>query len=121
MRCFGRLEEVEGNERLTAVTLGSQKAEGEQATALRGMRWQGRWALISQDNAAIFATRKLALIPFDTGFLDIPLEYRPSRVVAVHADREEVFSDWTFVEGRLHIETPPDRPALLGFLIINNP
>jgi hypothetical protein len=105
---------------LTAVALGSQKPEAEQAMALRGMRWQGRWALISQDNADIFATRKLALIPFDTGFLDIPLEFRPSRVVAVHADREEVITDWTFVEGRLHIETSPDRAALLGFLIINN-
>jgi hypothetical protein len=105
---------------LTAVVLGEQKPEGEQAMALRGMRWQGRWALISQDNEAIFASRKLALIPFDTGFLDIPLEFPPSSVVAVRADGEEVISDWTFVEGRLHIETSPHRGALLGFLIIRN-
>jgi hypothetical protein len=120
VRCFGRIEAIEGSDRLTAVVLGEQKPEGEQAMALRGMRWQGRWALISQDNEAIFASRKLALIPFDTGFLDIPLEFPPSSVVAVRADGEEVISDWTFVEGRLHIETSPHRGALLGFLIIRN-
>jgi hypothetical protein len=120
MRCFGRIEQTGGRDHLTAVTLRAQKPEGDEATALRGMRWEGRWALISQDDASIFAARKLACIPFDAGFLEVPLEFRPARVVVVHADREEAISDWTFVDGRLRLEVPADRNELLGFLVIRD-
>ncbi len=105
---------------MTAIALRAQKPEGEEATPLRGMRWQGRWALISQDNDSIFASRKLACIPFDTGFLEVPLEFRPARVVAVRANREEPVNDWTFVDGRLHIEASQDLAGLLGFLVIRD-
>jgi hypothetical protein len=120
MRCFGRTERIGGSDQLTALVLRVLKPKGSEATPLRGMRWRGRWALISQDNASIFATRMLACVPFDTGSLDMPLEFRPARVVAVRADREEAMNDWTFVDGKLHIEASPDRAGLLGFLVIRD-
>jgi hypothetical protein len=120
MRSFGRIERVGGSDQLTALALRELKPEANEAAPLRGMHWQGRWALISQDNASIFASRRLACIPFDTGSLDITLDARPSRVVAVRADDEKEVNDWTFVDGRLHIEASSDRPGLLGFLVIRD-
>jgi hypothetical protein len=120
MRSFGRIERIGGSDQLTALALRELKPEANEAAPLRGMHWQGRWALISQDNAGIFASRKLACIPFDTGSLDITLDARPSRVVAVRADDEKEMNDWTFVDGRLHIGTPSDHPGLLGFLVIRD-
>jgi hypothetical protein len=114
------MERIGGSDQLTALALRELKPEADDAAALRGMHWQGRWALISQDNASIFATRKLACIPFDTGSLDIMLDARPSRVVAVRADDQEEMNDWTFVDGRLHIDASSDHPGLLGFLVIRD-
>ncbi len=118
MRCFGRIERIAGSDQLTAVALREQKPDGDQASALRGMRWQGRWALISQDERSIFTSRKLACIPFDDGFLEIPLESRPDRVVAVHSGSEETISGWTFEAGKLHITASADHSGLLGYLVI---
>jgi hypothetical protein len=118
MRCFGRLEHSAGVGRLTAVALRPQKPEGLEAKPLRGMRWEGRWAVISQDDEAIFASRKLACIPFDTGFLEIPLESRPERVLAVRAGREEAVDNWSFVNGKLRLGVPSGSDSLLGLLVI---
>jgi hypothetical protein len=118
MRCFGRMEHIGKAACLTAVALRPQKPEGLEAKPLRGMRWEGRWAVISQDDEAIFASRKLACIPFDSGFLEIPLESRPERVAAVRFDREEAVSNWSFVNGKLRLEVPLGSDSLLGFLVI---
>jgi hypothetical protein len=117
MRCIGRLEQIGGSDQLTAVALREQKPDSSQSLPLRGMRWQGRWALIAQDQAGIFTSHKLACIPFDHGFLEIPLDSRPARVVAVHPDRDEVINDWTFEEGKLHIDASADHSGILGFLV----
>lgn len=120
MRCFGRTERVGGHDHLTALALRPQKPEDDDVTPLRGMHWEGRWALISQDDASIFATRKLACIPFDAGFLEIQLDFRPTRVIAVRADREEAMDGWTFVNGKLRLEPPANRAGLLGFLVMQD-
>lgn len=118
LRCFGRIERIGGAERLTAVALRSQKPEGAEAKPLRGMRWEGRWALISQDENGIFDSGKLACIPFDTGFLEVPLDSRPERVFAVHAGGEEAVTKWSFIDGKLRLNVPSGSDSLLGFLVI---
>lgn len=118
LRCFGRVERKGAARQLTAVALRSQKPEDADAKPLRGMRWDGRWALISQDDASIFASRRLACIPFDAGFVEVPLESRPERVLAVRDGREEVVKNWSFTDGRLRLEVPQDSGPLLGFLVI---
>jgi hypothetical protein len=121
MRTFGRMERIGGQDQLTALALRAQKPEGEAANPLRGMHWEGRWALISQDDASIFSTRKLACIPFDGSFVEVPLDSRPVRVMAVWPGREEAVSDWTFVDGRLRLEASTvKRDGLLGFLVIRD-
>jgi hypothetical protein len=120
MRTFGRMERIEGEEQLTALALRAQKPEGDAAKPLRGMQWEGRWALISQDNASIFSAGKLACIPFDGGFVEIPLGSRPVRVLAVWPGREEAVNNWTFSNGRLHLEAGTDREGIMGFLVIRD-
>jgi len=85
---------------------------------LRGMRWEGRWALIAQDDDSIFASGKLACIPFEAGFLEVPLDSRPDRVLAVRGGREEAVNDWSFGDGKLRLEVPVGSDSLLGFLVI---
>lgn len=117
-RCFGRVERINGNGRVTAVALRSQKPQGSDAAPLRGMRWEGRWALIAQDDESIFASRKLACIPFDAGVIEVPLESRPTRVLAVRAGDEVEATGWTYADGKLRLAVPPGSESLLGFVVM---
>lgn len=117
-RCFGRVERIGGSERLTAVALRAQMPHGPDAKPLRGMRWEGRWALISQDDGSVFSSRRLACIPFDSGFLEVPLESRPERVLRVRAGGEEAVTNWRFSDGKLRLEVPSGSDSMLGFLVI---
>ena len=103
---------------MTALALRAPMPEGAEAKPLRGMSWAGRWALISQDDESIFAARKLACIPFEAGFLELPLESRPERVIAVRAGVEEPLNGWSFVDGKLRLEVSAGDGSLLGFLVI---
>ncbi|MGE5645808.1 MAG: hypothetical protein ACM336_08450 [Acidobacteriota bacterium] len=98
MRCFGRME----NGALTALALRNEKPDA--AGPLRGMQWEGRWALISQDAASIFDTRRLALVPFDGGSIEVPLAARPRRVLALRDGREEPYEGWSYTGGTLRLE-----------------
>lgn len=118
LRCFGRLEKFADIQQLTALALRSQQPDVEDKRRLHGMSWAGRWALISQDDASIFDSHKLACIPFDSGYVELPLASRPERVLAVGSGGEQVLKDWTFQAGRLHLEVPPGSAPLLGFLVI---
>jgi hypothetical protein len=120
LRCFGRMERIGGTERLTALVLRPEKPEGVAARPLRGMRWEGRWALISQDDSSLFDSSRLACIPLDAGFLELPLDAPPSRVLAVRDGREEDARNWSFVEGKLRLEVPPGSDSLLGFLVLRD-
>jgi hypothetical protein len=84
------------------------------------MHWEGRWALIPQDDAGIFDARRLACIPFDDGSLEIPLDAPPRRVLALRNGREEPDAGWSFSEGRLRLKVPPDHASLGGFLVLRD-
>ena len=118
LRCFGRLERIGGTDRLTALALRQERPDGPEAGQLRGMRWEGRWALIAQDDSDIFSSRKLACIPFGRGFIEVPLDIPPNRVLAVRSGREEVVDTWKFANGKLRLEVPAGNESLLGFLVL---
>jgi hypothetical protein len=99
MKCWGRLER---DSVLTALVL-----RGDADTAineqLHGIRWKGRWALISQDDASVFATSTLALIPMDEGEIAIPYPVRPARISGVGRTGETVYKGWQWANGWLII------------------
>lgn len=96
--CWGRLE----NNQLTALALRESLTPFDKSL-IRNIRWHGRWALIAQDDASIFDAKKLALIPFGEGFLDMPIARRPIKVVAVVNKKEIPFMGWAWKNGRLTI------------------
>lgn len=116
LRCFGRLERAG----LTALALRPEKPDASTAQPLRGMRWEGRWAVISQDGSGIFDSHRLACIPFDGGFLELPFDVPPRRVLALRNGREEPDHTWSFARGKLRLEVPPDRDSPGGFLVLRD-
>lgn len=113
---WGRLEK----NRLTALVLRESSLPFDRST-IRNSQFQGRWAIISQDDQSIFDARKVALIPFDGGFVEMPLGKAPSKVVAVFDSVEKLYKNWTFQNGRLRInaQSVKNNPSLNGFLVFN--
>ena len=119
MRCMGRQERIGGEDKLTAVALREDKSEKTSPyKTLRGMTWQGRWALIAQDDESIFSSRRLACLPVDGTTLQIPLSRRPNRVLVVTRSAEAEWSDWSWKGDRVTLRCENDKEGLLGFIIV---
>ena len=118
MRCFGRLERIQGESRLTALTLREQDKHLVPRDALRGTTWQGNWALIAQDDEDIFQSRRLACIPVDGIFLELPRRSRPRRVIAVKSNSEEPWNDWKWADGKLQLSVEQADAELLGLAVL---
>jgi hypothetical protein len=112
--CWGRLE----NNRLTALALRDNPTPFDRSL-IGNIRWQGRWALISQDEQSILTTKKLALVSFDGGFVEIPLSKKPAKVVVVVNKAEKPDSTWSWTNGILKIngESARTNPLTNGFLV----
>jgi hypothetical protein len=83
------------------------------------MAWQGRWAIISQDEQSIFEAGKVAFIPFDGGFVEMPWTKAPAKVVMVSNKAEKPFTSWQWKDGKLKInaEGSLHDPWLNGFVV----
>ena len=118
-RCFGRLEPIRGEDRLTALALRPEGA-GENEMDVPGLgkvHWRGRWAIIAQDDETLAASHRLACIPFDGGTLRLPRLSAPARVVAVEKG-EHPLTSWSWHEPTLEVRCPPS-PELVGILVID--
>jgi len=118
-RCFGRLEPIRGEDCVTALVL---RPEGIGANAmdvpgLGKIRWQGRWAIIAQDDETLAASHCLACIPFDGGSLRLPRNSAPTRVIAVEKT-EQPLTTWSWHEPTLEVRCPPS-PEIDGILVVN--
>jgi hypothetical protein len=106
LRSWGRLEEKNSSWILTSLVLRMEDKEKIQDGILdkkkileervRKIKWEGRWALISQDDRDIFSSTKLAVIPFDSGMISIPLAKKPVSVSRKNILKTESFTDWTW-------------------------
>ena len=118
MRCFGRIETIDGENRLTALVLREKDKHQLPANTLNRMTWQGCWAIIAQDDEDIFKSRRLACLPVGGTALQIPRPSRPDRVVAVSRSSEAAWPDWTWSGGMLSLHFENSVDQLLGLLII---
>ncbi len=117
-RNWGRLEMFDTGLRLTALALRDPSPDVLASPALRGLQWTGRWILISQDDASIFDSRELAVIPLTPGALQLPRSAATLEVRAVFADQDEP-ARCEYRDGVLHLShlrEAAERP-LLGFLV----
>jgi hypothetical protein len=118
-RCFGRLEPIRGEDRLTALVL-RPDGDGENEMNIPGLgvvHWRGRWAIIAQDDEALSTSHRIACIPFDGGSLRLPRSMAPARVVAVDKS-EQPFAGWSWRDSTVELQCPAS-PELEGILIFN--
>ena len=117
LNCWGRLEKKESSTILTALVLRT-KEKGITDERVGKIKWSGRWALIAQDNSDIFSSHKLALIPFDSGYISIPLAQKPGRIYQVDKDGSDDFKNWEWEQGVLTIRITSDMlENTAGFLL----
>lgn len=117
LKCWGRLENIENVQKLTALALREPYCTLSGFKKVNEIKWTGRWAILAQDNNDIFCSTKLAIIPFDKGTLEIPLDYRPSKVVVIINDKEVIIDHFTFQNGIFKISNDPQYDSVTGFLI----
>ncbi len=82
LNCWGRAEGTPGKYKMTALILRGKPDKS--VKELDSFEWDGRWALISQDDEGIGETRQLAVVPFDTGFISIRLSSMPDKIEKVN-------------------------------------
>jgi hypothetical protein len=118
LRCWGRLENFEGKEALTALTLREDDNKQLEGTPAAGIRWSGNWGLIAQDNRPVTASARLAVIPFSQGKLDIPCADKPLKITRFNRQGVIPAGNWSWSAGRLTITvTAAQLDSTSGFLI----
>lgn len=118
-RCFGRLEPIRGEDRLTALVL-RPDGDGENQMNVPGLgvvRWRGRWAIIAQDDETLSTSHRVACIPLDAGSLRLPRSAAPARVMAVDKS-EQPFAGWSWHDSAVELQYTAS-PELEGIVIIN--
>ncbi len=117
IRNWGRLETWEEKTRLVSLILKEGEGPSVDLGEGRHVRWSGRWALISQDQQSIFGTSRLALIPFDTGWLELPFDAEPREIRIISRQGEMPFQTWKWKKNRLRIDLPEWRDGFVGLLV----
>ena len=102
LNCWGRLEAFDGKEVLTALIL-RENPKPNQYDVLKPFEWEGRWAIISQDNKEITQSSEIVLVPFDKGFITITLPSQPKKIIRISINQESRIDNWLWKEGRLTI------------------
>ncbi|MBZ0293651.1 MAG: hypothetical protein K8L99_13875 [Anaerolineae bacterium] len=120
MRCWGRLENINGVQTLTALTLRDGDDKLSDMSQLPGYEWSGRWAIIAQGDRGIEEDSRIACIPFDDGSLQMPCPVRPNDVHVMIGWEETSYACWSWKDDLLTVTVDPDLDLeqLTGFLII---
>jgi len=103
LNCWGRLETFDGKEALTALIL-RDMPKPNQYDALKPYNWEGRWAIISQDNKGITESDEIVLVPFDEGFITIALPSEPKKITIISTREEIRLENWLWKDGKLTIQ-----------------
>ena len=121
VRCWGRLEKKDGKNVLTALALREDKKELVKKEEINNIAWKGRWAIISQDNQDIFASKKFVCIPFDIGNLFMPMDNKPASVIAVYKNREENM-EFIWKDNALHLDFKDDKTVenIVGIMVLRD-
>ena len=103
LNCWGRMERKDSLSVLTALVLRPDEKEKIQNEKINTIRWTGTWALITQDDRDLFSSEKIALIPFDSGRISIPMGIKPKSVTRKSIDKNEPFTGWQWNQGMFTI------------------
>ena len=111
---------IDGEDRLTALALRDGVDKLDDRSPLHQMDWSGRWAIIAQDDADIYRSKRLACIPFEAGKLQLPCASKPLAMHIVLKSAEADYPNWSWVNGMLSLEASSalNFDDLTGFLIL---
>jgi hypothetical protein len=104
LNCWGRIEKKDADSLLTVLVLRDRNKSEIKNEQIRKMDWSGRWALIAQDANSVFSSPKLAIIPFDAGYISIPLSAKPSHLVQLSVEGRKDATTWQWENGILKIQ-----------------
>jgi hypothetical protein len=111
LKCWGRTE----NGQLTALALRGSKPPGYEA--LQPFEWDGRWAVVSQDDRSVTEAAVIAVVPFDAGRLSMKIR-KPAGIRRVGMNAAEEVKNRTWKNGILEITVTEEQLAeTAGFII----
>lgn len=121
LHCWGRIEHFNNGPRLTALALRENNKRDLDRTKINNLDFNGNWAIISQDDASIFASKKLAIIPFNQGSIRMPLKQKPEKVEVVYQDTSKTKQvDWNNGFLEIHVNDHDLKHALVGYMVYSN-
>ena len=116
LNCWGRTEMADGKKILTSLILRGKKDSS--LDELQAFVWEGRWALVSLDAKGILEAERLALVPFDPGFISISLSASPEIIEKVNIQGTTQFRGWQWEKGVLTVRLDQqDLDQTAGFII----
>jgi hypothetical protein len=118
VRNWGRVEMIGSERAVTALALRDPWPAALAEPLINGLRWTGRWIVLAQGDASIFAGREVALIPLVPGTLELPSR-KPAAVQAIFTDRPavEIAATWEADTVTLRADETLLSQPLLGFLL----
>jgi hypothetical protein len=116
---WGRIERIAGEDRITAIALRPLPAGVAPIDVPGVLGWNGRWAIISQDNLDIRDSKHLACIGFDVGgWIELKRNPSPSRLVEITRAGERSAAEAKIDGRRIRLDISPMHfDDLLGYLI----
>jgi hypothetical protein len=122
LRCWGRLETVNGDTLLTALVL-REKSEDGIKKGIRDERisyihWIGNWAMIAQDSGSVFSSGSLALIPFGAGSISLSYAAKPASILLLNKDGWHAFEDYSWQNGVLEIRISDESVRKIAGVLI---
>jgi len=77
---WGRTESLNGQDVVTSAALRNDSPDPKGYDGLPGVRFAGRWALLSQNDRSVQETGQLACVPFSAGTLSLEGEFSAVRI-----------------------------------------
>ncbi len=116
IKCVARTELSDGKKQITVLVLNGEKDNS--INELKAFEWKGRWAIVSQTEDGILETNRLAVIPFDVGYLKIKLPAKPFLISVLNIEGTKVYNDWDWQNGVLALNiNKSDLAKTAGFVI----
>jgi hypothetical protein len=116
LNCWARTESINGKNKITALVLRGNK--DKIVKELDAFEWDGRWAVVSQDNKGILEAGQFAVVPFDAGFISIKLLSAPAKIEKVNIRESVPLQKWDWKDGILTIRVDEkELSQVAGFII----
>jgi len=115
MRSWARIEE---DDKICSAALRNETAAAASSDSLSGISFTGKWAIVSLDERDIHTCKKLAVIPFSSGAIQLDGNYKSTQIVPAGSDGAPSGCEATSHGGKLTLTANGSGLAqALGFIL----